>query len=147
MSKRVSQLDLPYAPTRREPHVDSEEAVQYERRRVSRQLEPLEPSRHSSEVEHILRSRSAFQESATSQEQLRRHGSNSSTRPDVDNANEDRDRGPNQSTRLLQWYGPSVKFWITYINLTIDEGAHRDHLGTLPPYPFFRISLLTQHST
>jgi hypothetical protein len=66
------RLELPYAdlhaPAHREPHIDSEEAVQYERRRVSRELHPIYPSDssrqsveepHASQSNASLRSRNA----------------------------------------------------------------------------------------
>lgn len=130
------------APTDREPHVDSEEAVRYERRRVSRELGSVyakKTSRHASiEPSNSLRSRIAStRERDDSEEQLRRHNSNRSTentRPDVLDTTEHDGRSTTASTSLRDrhWYTPLTTFWTTHITLTIDEGAHRDHLGTLP---------------
>jgi uncharacterized membrane protein YidH (DUF202 family) len=35
--------------------------------------------------------------------------------------------------RPPHWYDPITRFWTTHISLTIDKGAHRDHLGTSFP--------------
>lgn len=37
---------------------------------------------------------------------------------------------------MPHWYDPVVKFWKNQISVTIDEGAHRDHLGMLMPIFF-----------
>ncbi|KAF1360591.1 hypothetical protein EJ07DRAFT_45487, partial [Lizonia empirigonia] len=33
------------------------------------------------------------------------------------------------SIREQHWYSPVVKFWTTYVSLTVDEGTQRDHLA------------------
>jgi hypothetical protein len=113
------------APTHREPHVDSEEAVQYERRRVSQELESI--SRHEYpglNAADSLRSRNA-PSVVTSQEHLQRHTSTAShlsTQPDLPSAS--------SGTTVPHWFDPVVKFWTTHISIIIDERAHRDHLGS-----------------
>jgi hypothetical protein len=145
--RNLPQLELPtattlHAPTYRKPHIDSEEAVQYERRRVSRELEPIYPnesSRQSSEAPQTgpshasLRSRNtSLQDSAASRERLRRHSSatsGASTQLDVPGASQDGARSSRTSTRVPHWQNPITRFWNTHISITIEEGAHRDHLG------------------
>jgi hypothetical protein len=105
------------AHTQREPHVDSEEAVQHERHRIARELDPiqyLEISRQSSEAPPTTLSdaslrlcNDSLQEPVNSHESLR------------------------SSTSTPHWYDSITGFWNTHISITIDEGAHRDHLGTL----------------
>jgi hypothetical protein len=141
------RLELPSAalnaPTDREPHVDSEEAVRYERRHVSRELESVytqKTLRYASiEPSNSLRSRNAsIREFTASHEQLRRHNStrsNADTQPDNPDTTEHDGRSTIASTSLRErhWYHPITHFWTTHITLTIDEGAHRDHLGD--PFP------------
>jgi len=127
-----------HARTHREPHVDSEEAVQYERQRVSRELEPVYPHEsatqsseglHTSRTEASVRSRNAsLRDSIVSQEHLQRQASDDSTQPDDSGANEDDGRS---SIREPHWYDPFTKFWSRHVSITIDEGAHRDHLGNI----------------
>lgn len=151
MTNRTPQFELPsaalHAPTHREPHIDSEESVRYERRRVSRELEPIfhhESSRQSSEAPQTseaspnyasLRSRIAStRDSSTSRAHLRRNvsaTSDASTQLDSPGASEDGGRSSRTSIRVPHWYDPATKFWRTHISITIDEGAHRDHLGMI----------------
>ncbi|KAF2831280.1 hypothetical protein CC86DRAFT_366680 [Ophiobolus disseminans] len=139
MSSCTPQLDLSpaalHAPTHREPHVDSEEAVQYERRRVSRELEPIYPrellrqsvgARHTSSVDASLRSRNAsLRDSSASQEHLRRQAEDANTQAYSAGVSED----ARSSIRTRHWWDPIATFWRTHVSLTIDEGAHRDHLA------------------
>jgi hypothetical protein len=121
------------APTQREPHVDSEEAVQLERHRIARELDSiqyLDISRQSSEAPSTifsyasLRSRNAsLQEPANSHESLR------------------------SSTSTPHWYDSITRFWNTHISITIEEGAHRDHLGTLVRACAFSRQCLTSASS
>jgi hypothetical protein len=155
MSDRAPQLDIApatlHAPTGREPHVDSEEAVQYERRRVSRELDPIchqDSSRrisnalHTPRTEASLRSRNAsLLDTIASQEHIRRASSNLSTQPDVPGASATGAQSTRSSVREPHWYDPVTKFWRTHISLSIDEGAHRDHLGTSPTLYFLYATL------
>jgi hypothetical protein len=132
-----SRRELPSAvlnaPTHREPHVDSEEAVQHERHRIARELNPiqyLEISRQSSEAppttlsDASLRSRNAsLQEPVNSHESLR------------------------SSKSTPHWYDSITGFWNTHISITIEEGAHRDHLGTLVRACAFSRQCLTSASS
>jgi hypothetical protein len=154
MSDRAPRLELSpaelHAPTRREPHVDSEEAVQYERRRVSRELETIyhqdlsgksSNALHTPRTEASLRSRNASLHPVASQEHLRRDSSTESTQPDDPGASEAGARSTRSSVREPHWYDPVTKFWRTHISLSIDEGAHRDHLGTSPTLYFLYATL------
>jgi uncharacterized membrane protein YidH (DUF202 family) len=134
------QLELPsaalHAPAHGEPHVDSEEAVQYERRRVSRELEPMysqDASRQNSEAPHAsLRSRNASMYSAsTSHERLRNRNSDVSDADTVPDAHDSEGaaRSTRSSIHVPHWYDPITKFWRSHVSITIDDGAHRDHLG------------------
>lgn len=135
-------LDLPpaalHAHARYEPHPDSAEAVRIERQRCAKELEPLcreklsskpsgacDSSRLGISPSHKVSARGA------SSDTLRRHGSvvgsRASTQADVHTCTEEEDEEENERKR--QWYDSIVKFWTTQISLTIDEGAHRDHLG------------------
>ncbi|EAT88422.1 hypothetical protein SNOG_04662 [Parastagonospora nodorum SN15] len=143
---RVAELHM---RSQRELHVDSEEAVQHERRRVSRELEPIhahESSRRSSEVLHqspdhaSLRSRNASSRNST--------GSHNSPRPGVGNEGTATDTSQTtiqSTTPSSRWYTPITSFWSTHISLKIDSNAHRDHLGTFPSPP--SPMSLTQHSS
>jgi hypothetical protein len=143
--RTASQLELPYASTHREPHVDSEEAVQFERRGVSRELDTIDPlgsGKQSSEAPQDSKShtslRSRIASATASQEHLRRQSSaasDPSTQPDVQNYSLG-GRTTRSSIREWHWHDPITKFWNTNISITIDEGAHRDHLGTFnSPHP------------
>jgi hypothetical protein len=143
------RLELPsaclHAPTHREPHVDSEEAMQYERQRVSRELEPVsngESSLQSLEVAQTspadpsyanTRSRNAsLRHSITSPESLQHFHSaanSTGTQPDITGATESSVGNSRMSIRALHWHDPITKFWKTHVSLTIEEGSHRDHLG------------------
>ncbi|OAL07491.1 hypothetical protein IQ06DRAFT_300093 [Phaeosphaeriaceae sp. SRC1lsM3a] len=142
----LPRLDLPsaalHARTHREPHVDSEEAVQYERERISRELDEVYPSgasRQGSEVKNgspsfaSLRSRNAsLPNSAASGDQLRLSLSAASRADTGSDAvvGSVRGEGDTQSSpHESHWYTSSKKFWDTHVNITIEEGAHRDHLA------------------
>jgi hypothetical protein len=144
--RTASQLELPSAALHgpnREPHVDSEEAVQYERRRVSRELNTIHPHEsgkrslealHDSESQTSLRSRIAA--GTASHEHLRRQSSaasDPSILADVQGSSEGGGRTARLSIRESHWHDPITKFWSTNISITIDEGAHRDHLGKTNP--------------
>ena len=141
---QASHLELPssalHARSRREPHIDSEEAVQYERRRVSRELEPLhhfESLGHSSEAAAgpsyaatRLRSRNAAaQESREHLKRAASNASNASTQQDVPVASEAGGRSVWSSQRAPRWDNALSRFWTRHVSITIEEGAHRDHLG------------------
>jgi uncharacterized membrane protein YidH (DUF202 family) len=146
----ASQLELPYSEIHvtmhRASHVDSEEATQYERRRISRELEPIDRHRSpnqsserlpNSESYTSLRSRNASLQSAhASQEHLRRQASTTSTQPDFQNSSEaEGSHSIVPSIRVLRWHDSITNFWNAHISITIDEGSPRDHLGT-PTSPF-----------
>jgi hypothetical protein len=148
MSDREPRLDDLYratlqTPTRREPHVDSEEAVQYERQRVSRELEPIRrrdfveqssEARRSSRIDTSSRPRNASPRiSSASRDHLRHRASNASVQADVPGASVMGARSTRSSVKEPHWYDPVAKFWRTHISLTIGEGAHRDHLGMSIP--------------
>jgi hypothetical protein len=108
-----------HAPAHREPHVDSEEAVQYECRRVSRELDS---------VQSCIFSQPSLKSPNTP---ITSHGlpddqaSCADAQPDAVN--------PSQTVappkRSPAWCDHIPTFWSTHISLTIEEGAHRDHLG------------------
>lgn len=143
-------LELPsaalHASTHHEAHVDSEEAVQYERRRVSRELEPIYRQRsgghraaalrstQTSQSISSLRSRNAgVQSSIGSHEHLHRQSSttsHASTVPDGPGGSQFDGRSTRSTIATQHWYLPIVRFWRQHVSVTIDEGAHRDHLGT-----------------
>ena len=128
------------AHTRPPPHHDSEEAVQYERRRVSRELEPIvhhSSSRQSTGTTRLQQATPSFaslrsRNASTSREHLTRHASaisGASTQPDIPGASEDGGQSSRSALRVPHWYDPIVGFWTRHICPTIDEGAFRDHLG------------------
>jgi hypothetical protein len=173
IDRSLPRLELPSAalnaPTHREPHVDSEEAVRYERRRVSQELEyvhhrvvsggSLEEIAYtnggspSSASLRSLRSRNAASRSQkVSQEHLRRHNSiisGSSTQPGTQDASESGGQSIGPSVRTSHWYDPATSFWTTHVSITIEDGAHRDHLGTCrPPSSYLNFeSHHAQHSS
>ncbi|KAJ4288159.1 hypothetical protein N0V90_012176 [Kalmusia sp. IMI 367209] len=113
------------------PHPDSEEFLRNDRHRTAQELGPvnnnhasasrsnaglLEPSTHSKE--------SAC--SSTILESLRRRPSQTTTATDVP--------GPEEQQLYLRrqkvwWFHGLVGFWKRHVSVTIDEGAHRDHLA------------------
>jgi hypothetical protein len=144
LPRALSQLDLPPAAlhydAHAEPHPDSEDAVQYERQRFSKELVPVRRKRittpdeaHATHSFASLRSRNTSARSSTreSRENLRLRTS------DVDGASihmdlsEDRDERADEG-RTEWWYDAVGKFWARHVSLSIDEGAHRDHLGAIP---------------
>lgn len=143
-SRALPPLDLPSAAlhyhAHAEPHPDSEDAVRYERQRFSKELVPVHRERiagadeaHATPTFASLRSRDTSLRSSMhgSRDDLRRRTSGvDSTSTQVDGY-EDRDDGE-EVDRTERWYNPLVRFWTTHISLSIDEGAHRDHLGTSP---------------
>lgn len=131
-----------------EAHLDSEESVQYERRRVSMELEPAlyhELSRSGVNASGAsqatpsfasLRSRdtSLRRPNTTSQEVLRRHVFDESTesiQQNVPGASENGEQSVRSSVREPHWYNPAIRFWTTHVCPTLEEGAYRDHLGKL----------------
>jgi hypothetical protein len=140
MTERTApQLELPYASTHCEPHVDSEEAIQYERHRVPRELELIHSHEYGSQKPEAPRNskshtslRSCSASATASHNHLRRQESatsSASTQPDVHGSSVDR-RTTTSSTREPHWHDPITKFWNTHISITIDDGDPRDHLGT-----------------
>lgn len=128
----------------REPHVDSEERVQYERQRIARELEPIH-NRDDSQVRHVseasfasLRSRnSSLQDSAASRRRLQHPDStisDASIQSDQRRASGSVGRST-QTPVPPRWYHCISKLWTTHVSVTIDDGAHRDHLGKYPGYP------------
>ncbi|KAF1840413.1 uncharacterized protein K460DRAFT_296374 [Cucurbitaria berberidis CBS 394.84] len=133
-----------HAPT--PAHHDSEEVVRYERRRVSRKLDPIvrhtssrpstgtPPTSQATPSFVSLRSRNASlrSPSSTSREDLRRHVSaisGASTQADIPGASEDGGQSSMSSLKVPHWYDPIVMVWSRHICPTIDEGAFRDHLA------------------
>lgn len=137
--------------TRRVSHPDSEEAVRIERQRVAQELEPFQrrtASRITSQASNKRgdvsvqprdpshRSSNASNAPLQNRESLESYAT---TQPDL---------SPSQGSSIREnhWYSPIMKFWTTHVrfdtttilhdaplthnSLTIDEGAHRDHLGT-----------------
>jgi hypothetical protein len=173
IDRSLPQLELPSAvlnmPSHRGPHVDSEEAVRYERRRVSQELEhvryfdissgsPVEITYTNDDSPSYaslrsLRSHNAASRSQTvSQEHLRCHNSvisGSSTQPGTQGASETGGQSIRPSMRTSHWYDPTISFWTTHVSITIEDGAHRDHLGTcLSLFPYLNFeSHRAQHSS
>jgi len=147
-----SPLDLPSAALHHhasaEPHPDSEDAVRYERQRSAKELVPVHRERiaeaneaHATPSFASLRSRNTSLRSSShgSRDDLRRRSSNVdgvSTQIDV---YEDRSDGE-EVARRERWYDPVIRFWTRHVSLSIDEGAHRDHLGTSPSLCFLKQS-------
>ena len=141
-SRALSPLDLPAAALHHhacaEPHPDSEDAVRYERQRFAKELVPVHRERiaganeaHATPSFASLRSRDTSLRSSShgSGDDLRRRTSNLdglSTQIDVYEARSDGE----EVDRKERWYAPAIRFWIRHISLSINEGAHRDHLGT-----------------
>ncbi|KAH7408339.1 hypothetical protein DE146DRAFT_371341 [Phaeosphaeria sp. MPI-PUGE-AT-0046c] len=142
----LPRLELPSAalraPTHQEPHVDSEEAVRYERERVSRELDELPshdtlPPRSKAAYARpsfaSLRSRDfSLPNSTSSGDQLRRTAAAATGRDTEPNAaieQEQDGRGTPSLARESHWYGSVKKFWNAHVSITIEEGAHRDHLA------------------
>jgi hypothetical protein len=139
-----------------EPHPDSEDAVRHERRRVSKELESIHgervvtPSPDSPREAHArptfsLRSHNTSLHSSVdgSREELRRYASTiggTSTQADTEEGSHPGAGSLRSGRSIPHWYDPIVKFWTSHISLIIDEGAHRDHLGTS-----FAAPTLTQH--
>jgi hypothetical protein len=149
--RALSRLDLPSAAlhTRAdvEPHPDSEAAVRYERQRFSQELGFVRGERdatrndaHATPSLASLRSRNTLSGSSTydSEEDLRRHNSHISGPSTHLDVHDDGDDGAGIDG-TQQWYDAVASFWTAHISLSIDEGAHRDHLGTFPS-----LSALTQ---
>ena len=151
-SRALSPLDLPSAAlhyhAHAEPHPDSEDAVRYERQRFAKELVPVHRERiaeaneaHATPSFASLRSRDTSLRSSShgSRNDLRRRTSNVdgvSTQADV---YEDRSDGE-EVDRTERWYDPVIRFWSRHVSLSIDEGAHRDQLGTAPSLCFLRQS-------
>ncbi|KAF2132511.1 hypothetical protein P153DRAFT_393489 [Dothidotthia symphoricarpi CBS 119687] len=121
-----------YAHTKNEFHPDSEESTRHERRRVSRELESLHLYSASTSNHPTIRSRNApLRSGTTSREHLQQRVSTTSdvsTQSNVDGSRGEDDASRKEG-RKEHWYNPIVKFWTTHVTLTIDEGAHRDHLA------------------
>lgn len=133
-------LDLPPAALHThsrapgESHPDSEDVVRYERQRIAKELEPVgrktptTPSKaaHTPPSFASLRSRNTSLSSGenASRDELRRHVSTQS-----DNVQDEPGHSVSER-RKPRCYDAIVKFWTTQISLTMDEGSHRDHLGT-----------------
>ncbi|KAF1932323.1 uncharacterized protein M421DRAFT_289262 [Didymella exigua CBS 183.55] len=129
--------------TRRISHPDSEEAVQIERQRVAQELEPFSYQKKSRATSYAARqphdgpsrTRQTLHTSSTaSNAPLRDRVSLESRVTTQSNAT----RSQSNSIRAIYWYSKVVRFWTTHVSLTIDDGAHRDHLGIDPASPFLR---------
>ncbi|KAF2847920.1 hypothetical protein T440DRAFT_402658 [Plenodomus tracheiphilus IPT5] len=142
--------DNPYATLHArshiEPHHDSEEAVQFERRRVPVELESTRNiatttrSADTPEGSATIRSSGSLysrdaatqRANATSQEGLTRPEPNSSDahiQPTTSGASEVGRASARSSTRPPHWYNPVVTFWTTHVCPSLEEGAYRDHLA------------------
>ncbi|CAN9344640.1 unnamed protein product [Alternaria alternata] len=139
--RAVSPLGLPAAAlhdrAHAEPHPDSEVAVRYERQRYSQELGPVRRERTTTLNEpraipslNSIRSRNALLRSSTndSTEDLRRHASDISITSAQVNVYQE-GPGRDEVARTERWYDPVVKLWAAHVSLSIDEGAHRDHLA------------------
>ncbi|KAF3001974.1 hypothetical protein E8E13_007609 [Curvularia kusanoi] len=120
--------------TRRAFHPDSEDAVRIEQQRVARELRPYKISAstqvalHTDDQDDGVPSRlrlSSHRSSIATNAPLRNYESLASYATTQSNVSHIRDN----SIREEHWYDPLVDFWTTHISLTIDEGAHRDHLA------------------
>jgi len=151
-SRALSPLDLPSAALHHhayaEPHPDSEDAVRYERQRFARELVHVHRERiaeadeaHATPSFASLRSRDTSLRSSShgSRYDLRRRTSNGDGVSTQIDENEDRSDGE-EVGRTERWYDPAIRFWTRHVSLSIDEGAHRDHLGTSPSICFLRQS-------
>lgn len=142
--RALSPLGLPSAALHNHPHAelhpDSEAAVHYEQQRFSQELGPVRRERVTTLNEPratlsltSLRSRNALLRSSTdgSRDYPGNHTSNvSGASAQVDVYQQGRGRGGVDRTK--RWYDAITQFWTTHISLSIEEGAHRDHLGTSP---------------
>jgi hypothetical protein len=108
--RALSPLGLPSAALHNHPHAelhpDSEAAVHYERQRFSQELGSVRRERHTSNVSGASAQVDVYEEGCG--------------REGVD--------------RTKRWYDAITQFWTTHISLSIEEGAHRDHLGTSPSH-------------
>lgn len=102
--------------TRREPHPDSEEAVQFECQRVAQELRPfdhrgLSIAVSNATIEHqdaLLRSR---QTSTASHEPLQHRNSLES----YATTQSDESHSVGSSLREKHWYSPIVEFWTAHV--------------------------------
>jgi hypothetical protein len=110
-----------YDCARRESHPDSEEAVQIERQRVARELEPFErriKSRRTSPAsshDHSQTRQASHVTSTASNAPLQDRNSLESyatTQPDAT-------RSQGSSIREARWYSPVVKFWTTHVRYVV----------------------------
>ncbi|UPX11689.1 uncharacterized protein EKO05_0002281 [Ascochyta rabiei] len=123
---------------RRQSHRDSEEAVQIERQRIARELQPFERHGLSIATSHVF---SEHQDAPIRARQTSHRNSAASNAPLQDRESlesytttqPDAPRSISSSFREKHWYSVIVEFWTTHVSLTIDEGAHRDHLGMKAP--------------
>jgi len=125
-----------HAHARYEPHPDSAEAVRAERQRCAKELEPMCRERASATPSRVARESSSlgtlpsdYVSNRESRDTPSRHGSTAGSRASTqaDHVGACAEEEENKGQR--QWYDGIINFWTTQISLTIDEGAHRDHLG------------------
>lgn len=136
--------------TRRVSHPDSEEAVQIECQRAAQELQPFEYRFESGAISSTCRQR---QEDPSRTRQISHISSNASNAPLQCRVSLDSYASTQpgvtcsqgSSVRAVYWYSPVERFWtlhvryvagstflaslLTRYSLTIEEGAHRDHLG------------------
>ncbi|UPX11687.1 uncharacterized protein EKO05_0002281 [Ascochyta rabiei] len=137
---------------RRQSHRDSEEAVQIERQRIARELQPFERHGLSIATSHVF---SEHQDAPIRARQTSHRNSAASNAPLQDRESlesytttqPDAPRSISSSFREKHWYSVIVEFWTTHVSLTIDEGAHRDHLGMKAPRLQPKNTILTSSST
>jgi len=126
-----------HAHARHEPHPDSAEAVRIERQRCAKELEPMCRERISSTRSRVAPDSSSLGALSSdhvsnrdSRDTPSRHGSIAGSRASTQADEEGTCAGDEEENKgKRQWYDGIVNFWSTQISLTIDEGAHRDHLG------------------
>jgi len=128
-----------------EPHPDSEEFRQGNRHRTSRELESIyeqsgsqrpQTTPHTSpnapQPRRSYRTRSRANSGRNSSYCSRTWScpSEAPTALDPEGPDGHNDRRHRLRRQVVHWYDPVVKFWTTQVSVTIDEGHHRDHLGT-----------------
>lgn len=104
------------------PHHDSEEFVRSDRHRTAQELEDL----RENGTEAALATASIRESS--------REGTGGSPHthgPGLDRQPSQANTGTDLQRQSLRWYDGILSFWRRNVCVTIEEGAHRDHLGRL----------------
>ena len=137
------------------PHHDSQEFLRGDRHRTAQELGSIEKGRASAaSVTNAGSLTHASTSRAGSEHRSQRIGASLRARSSQSSTGS-RPRGRAQGRRP-QWYDAVARFWGRNISVTIEDGAHRDHLGTLAPsssFPlphwcdlFIRSSLVSIHA-